>query len=477
VTDRASFTRQWLPVMVLCLVQFVDVMGVTVVTAALPDMLADVGGSSADGTLVATGYAMFFGGLLLLGARLGDRFGHRRLIVVGLILFAGGSVVAATAPSVALLTAGRSLQGAAAAASVPSALRTLTALAGDGRLRDRAVALWSAGGAAAGAAGLVVGGVVTHIASWRAVFWAFLAVAALLALAMVRTVPVDTAIDRSVRLSAPSAITFTMSVMGFVVGTSLIPHSRSATAGALLLAAAVVAAIGFVALDRRAPMPLAPKHILRRPVLRQGSVSGALNTATTSSTVTLATLYLQDSRGESSLAAGLLLLPFSLAVILGAVVAAPMLGRWQAQRVVAIGLSLVATFDAVLILVATTTWALSASMVLGGVGLGLSSVASTTLGTRVPIDERGVAAGVINTAAQVGTALGIAIVLLVVTLTTGAPAPESAIPAAGWGTGALVAALGALAFLAVARPADDGRTATLFSAGRGTNPGQRRSRR
>jgi MFS family permease len=116
-------------------------------------------------------------------------------------------------------------------------------------------------------------------------------------------------------------------------------------------------------------------------------------------------------------------------------------------------------------------------MVLGGAGLGLSSVASTTLGTRVPVEERGVAAGVINTAAQVGTALGIAVVLLVVAVTTGAPAPASPVPAAGWGTGAFVAALGALAFLAVGRRGDDGDPRAAFSAGYGRSPGQSGSRR
>ncbi len=122
-----------LAVTALCLVQFIDVLGVTVVVTALPAMLASLHGSPASSTLVATGYAMFFGGLLMLGARLGDRFGHRRTILAGLAVLAAGGVVAATASSVAALTAGRCLQGAAAAASVPSALRLLTTVTAAGR--------------------------------------------------------------------------------------------------------------------------------------------------------------------------------------------------------------------------------------------------------------------------------------------------------------------------------------------------------
>jgi MFS family permease len=128
----------------LCLVQFVDVLGVTVVVTALPSMLDDLGAPSSSGSLVITGYAMFFGGLLILGARLGDRFGHRRLITAGLVVFALGSVVGAVAGSIAVLTAARCLQGAAAAVSVPSALRLLTTLTPAGPARRRAIAAWSA---------------------------------------------------------------------------------------------------------------------------------------------------------------------------------------------------------------------------------------------------------------------------------------------------------------------------------------------
>src|SRR4051812_49922383 len=159
----------------LCLIQFIDVLGVTVVVTALPDMLADVGGSSGDGALVATGYAMFFGGLLMFGARLGDRIGHRRTILSGIGSFAAGALFAATATTTVALTAARCVQGAAAAIAVPSALRLLTTVTPAGRDRARAVAAWSAAGAAAGASGFVAGGLVTDLADWRVVFWGPLA--------------------------------------------------------------------------------------------------------------------------------------------------------------------------------------------------------------------------------------------------------------------------------------------------------------
>lgn len=133
--------------------QFVDVLGVTVVVTALPEMLKDVGAAPSAGTLVATGYAMFFGGLLMFGSRLGDRLGHRRTIMGSLVTFAAGAVAAAMATDVLVLTAARCLQGAAAAGAVPSALRPLTTVTRPEK-RARALAAWSASGAAAGASGL-----------------------------------------------------------------------------------------------------------------------------------------------------------------------------------------------------------------------------------------------------------------------------------------------------------------------------------
>src|ERR1700684_2324051 len=143
-----------LAVTALCLVQFTDVLGVTVVVTSLPSMLSSLHAAPSSSTLIATGYAMFFGGLLMLGARLGDRFGHRRTILVSLAVLAAGGVVAATASSVIALAAGRCLQGAAAAASVPSALRLLTTVTVEGPPRRRGIAAWSAAGGGAGGRGL-----------------------------------------------------------------------------------------------------------------------------------------------------------------------------------------------------------------------------------------------------------------------------------------------------------------------------------
>jgi len=376
----------------LCLVQFTDVLGVTVVVTALPRMLTDLHASPDAGSLIAAGYAMFFSGFLMLGARLGDRFGHRRVILCGLLVFAVGAAIGASATTVEILTAARCLQGAAAAGSVPSALRLLTTITADGQQRRRAVAAWSAAGAAAGASGFVVGGVVTDVAGWRLIFWGYLPVALILAAGIARSVPRDRHAERPPPLPVASSLLFTASVMGFVIATTLLPQKRAAPAGAALLGAVLVLAAAFVVVDRRAQAPLLPRSLLRDRPLRQGAIASLLNKLTTSSTITLATLYLQNTRGLGPLTAAAVLLPFSLAVIAGSALAARTLARWPPQRVIAVGLSAIAICDASLVSSAAGVWTVPITVVAGGNGIGLASVAATSLGTSVAESDRATAA-------------------------------------------------------------------------------------
>ena len=435
-----------LAITTLCSVQFVDVLGVTVVVTALPRMLADLHAPASVGSLVSGGYAMFFGGLLMLGARLGDRFGHRRAITASLAVLAAGALLGAVAASVVLLTAARCLQGAAAAASVPSALRLLTTLTPAGPRRRRAIAAWSAAGASAGASGFAVGGVITDLASWRLVFWAYLPLAAALAAAVMRAVPHDRGPSHSGSLNTLAAAVFTAAVMAVVVGTTVIARPGQRPAGAVILLLAVPLTALFFRADRRATAPFLPAAALRMPPLRRGAAGSFLNTAATSSAMTLATLYLQDTLHRSPLQAAAMLVPFSLAVVAGSALAAPALRRIGPQPALATGLAVIAAADAAMAVAAPHPWALSACAATAGAGLGLSSVAATTLGTTVPEALRGTASGIINTAAQLGTAIGIAALLLIADATTGAPGPGTGAPVIAWATAAAIAAAGALAF-------------------------------
>lgn len=409
--DGGVSRRDMGAVAALCLIQFVDVMGVTVVVTTLPEMLRDVGAAPGDDTIVATGYAMFFGGLLMFGARLGDRLGHRRCILGSLVTFAAGSLLTATAGSALLLTAGRCVQGAAAAVAVPSALRLLTAVARDERQRARAVAAWSAAGAAAGASGFVVGGLVSAAGSWRLIFWGLVAVSALLAAAVVTIVPRQGPAADKPSLNLSGTILLTLTVMLAVVGAS------RRGAGLLMLTAAVVTGILFVAADRRSSAPILPPAVTRLPGLRRGAGGAFFNTATIS-VATLITLYLQTTLGRTPLEVAAALLPLSLAVIPGSAVAARLIVRRPAERVAAAGLAVIAAGIAAPLLDPHRPLLLAVGMAVAGFGLGLSSVATTSLATDVPEGPRATAAGLVNTTAQLGTAIGTAALLLLADATT-----------------------------------------------------------
>jgi MFS family permease len=427
----------------LCLVQFVDVLGVTVVVTALPAMLRSFHASTSGGTLIVAGYAMCFGGLLMTGARLGDRYGHRRAILASLVVYACGGLTGAVANSVPMLSAARCLQGASAAAAVPAALRLLTTLSADGAPRHRAMAAWSATGAAAGASGFVVGGGLTQLSGWRASFWVNIGCAALLAIAVLRSVPADQHTGRSIPLDLPGSATLTAAVMAVILATSLIGDAGRRPSGLALLATGGALAGLFALVERRAAGPLLPGAAVRSATLRAGSGAAFLNTATTSSAMTLVTLYLQDHVGQTPLQAGASLLPFSLAVIGGAALAPPTLRRLGPRLTVSAGLIVIAATDAALAAAAGPA-TVPITVALGGCGIGLSSVAATTLAIAVKPELRGTASGIVNTAAQLGTAVGVAALLLVA---------EIASQTLAWACAAGIALAGALRYVSSANSA------------------------
>lgn len=442
--------RPRLAVAALCAVQFVDVLGVTVVVTALPAILRGLDAPPSAGTLVATGYAMCFGGLLMLGARLGDRLGHRRVLLVSLVGFGAASVLAAAAASAAVLVAARCAQGVAAAASVPTALRLLTAAAPEGDGRRRALAAWSATGAAAGASGFLVGGVLTDVAGWPAVFWVNVPLAVALVV-LVRTAVPPLARDARAGLDVGGGVLLTAAVMTLVAGGALVEHPGIRLTGLLALPLAVLLVAALVLVERRAAAPLLPPTAVRDRRLRLGVGISAVNTATTSSAMTLATLYLQDDRGLGATAAGLWLLPSSLGAVAGAASAARVLRRCPVRRGAAIGLTGVAAGYALLLGAPAAEWLLPVGVGIAGAGLGLASVAANAVGTDVARELQGTASGALNTAAQLGTALGVAVFLLLAAGTADASLPLRG-TALAWACIAGLAAGTALLLLRARRP-------------------------
>ena len=441
---RAGSAPRWAAVASLCGVQFVDVLGVTSVITALPVIIDDLAAPPAATGVLATCYAAFFGGLLVLGARLGDRYGPRRVLVVGIVAFVLTSVVGATATGIGQLLIATALRGAAAAISVPCALRLLLHVAEAPVARRSAVAAWSACGALAGVLGYVVGGVLTQAMSWRAIY-AVNAPIGLILLAGVMVAVPALGPQRELRLDVSGAVLLVGAVMTAIVGAALLEREELRLAGALTIAGGLVLAGAFVIQQPRAAMPLVPPGAAASPALRSGSAIAFVITATTSSAGVLATLLLQQQRGLSPLQAALLLMPFSVAVIGGSVLSRR-LTRTPFRRLAGLGLAVISAGNLVLALTSGALVGVVAGVVVAGIGLGLASVASTAIGTEVPEDLVGSATGLLNTAAQLGTALGVSVLMTLASV--GEPTAGTV---RAWAVAAVAAALLAAVVL-VRRP-------------------------
>jgi len=472
-TRPAGRGRRRAVLALLCVAQFVDVLGVTVVLVALPSIQRDLGFSAAGLQWVASGYALAFGGLLMLSGRAADLYGRRRLFMAGLALFALASLACGLAGAREVLVVARAAQGAGAALVVPAALSLLTTTftdgpAPDGLTRTRALGIWTAAAAGGGAAGFAVGGLLTGGLGWRWVFLVNVPIgAAGLALAPgLLTGRSERRARRGGRgLDVPGALAVTAGLVLAIYGFTHAEHAgfgAAGTVGALALAGALLAS--FPAIERRAADPLVPPGTFRTRGLAGATLVAFALTAVTSPAGVLAALHLQEVLGYSPTATGLALLPFSAAAVAGSAVGSRLAGRIGTRATMISGLLIVA---AAMLLCSRVSaggglGVLVAGLVCSGMGLTCAAVASTAAGTAAAGGgQQGLAAGLLNTAAQLGTAVGIAALVTVAAARTAALARLSARP-----TAAALASGYRLAFLAGAALAALGALAAALAGGR-----------
>ena len=399
----------------LCVAQFVVVLDATIVAIALPAIQSEFGLSAPALGWVITAYTVTFGGFLLAAGRLADRFGRRRMFAAGLGLFGLASLACGLAPAGGWLFAARGVQGLGAALVTPAALAMLNDAWPDGRARSRALAWWTATAAGGGASGWVLGGLITGLVGWRWVFLINVPVCAVMALLAVRMLPGHRATGPR-RLDAAGAVLGTAGLAGLVLAVTLMETRGPGDPGTLVgLAAAAGLLAGFVVCERRAVDPLLDGRLLRqRGILRANAVAAAL-TATTTPAMFLCILHAQQVLGLPPTTAGLLFVPFNVAVIAGSFGGPRVLARVGGPVAMGSGLAVIAAGAVSLLAISPTAQPLASmvgGMVLLGAGLGVASVASTADGTGgVPTERQGVASGVVTTSAQVGTALGLAVVV------------------------------------------------------------------
>jgi MFS family permease len=400
--------------------------------------------------------------LLLLAGRAADLYGRRRLFAIGLALFTVASLACGLASAPAMLLGARALQGLGAAIAVPAALSLLTTTFPKGPERARALGVWTAAAAAGGISGFFLGGVLAGALGWRWVFWVNVPVG-VLCLALTPVLLAESRDQASARrLDVAGAVTGTVGLALLVYGFT---HAEQAgfaaagTLGTLALAAALLA--GFWAIEGRVADPIVPHRVFRSRELVGASLAAFTLTAVTSPAGVLGSLYLQQALGYPPAATGLALLPFSLAAIAGSFIGAWLTAKVRARATIALGLVTVATAMLLLSRIPTQRngglpW-LVAGLVIAGAGLTCASVAATAAGTAAAAgDAQGLASGLLNAAAQVGTALGIA------ALVTVAAARTSALTGSGNPTPAQLVDGFRLAFLAAALLALLGALLTLL---------------
>ena len=451
--------RRWWVLILLCVAQFVDVLDVNAVVVALPSIGRELGFSQGDLQWVVTAYVLFFGGFLLLAGRLADLFGRRRMFVLGLALFAASSLLCGLAWSPLALVVFRAAQGLGAAIVAPAALAIISTTFPEGRERNLAMGVWTAVAAGGGAAGLVLGGLLTDALGWEWIFFVNVPVgAAGVALSFV-LLEADRGERASRRLDLPGAVTVTAGLVLLVYGLTRAEGAglgSPLTLGTLALALTLLAAFLFV--ERSVSDPLVPLRVFRTRDLSGSALVAFTNTATTSPVGVLVVLYLQEVLAYSPTLAGLLGLPLTLSVVAGSFLGSRLMGSLGARRTMTLGL--LGICAATLITTGISSEGGLAYVVSGaalsGLGLGCSAVASTTRGTSAVEEEvRGLASGLLNSSAQVGTALGLAVLFVIAVARTdavavgGEPGAEALVAGYRWAffVGAGIAALGAAAAL------------------------------
>ncbi len=414
--------RRWLALSFLALAQFLVVLDASIVNIALPVLGEQLAMSTAALAWVITAYVLAFGGLLLLGGRLADRYGHRRIFLLGVVGFVAASALAGLSFSSEMLLAARALQGASAALLAPSALALLTQLFPDSRDRSKALGVWGGVAGIGSAAGVLLGGVLTATFGWQSVFFVNVPVGILVLIAVPLLISRDVASDAG-RLDVWGAVTITGALVAVVGALSAIEQVGVAHPLPLvLLVAAVALGAAFVAIERRTASPLVPLSVFRNRNLSLGNAVVLLVGAGMVALFFALSVYMQAVLGYDALTTGLSQLPLAGALVVVAGVV-PSLVQRIGLKTTLVGSLLVLAAGLVWLSFAPADAAFVAQLVgptlLIGVGLGGAFVTATQLSVDgVEGGEAGLAGGLVNTSQQIGGALGLAVLGTVASLRT-----------------------------------------------------------
>jgi EmrB/QacA subfamily drug resistance transporter len=423
--NRGGERRRWSALALVVTAQFMVILDVTIVNVALPSIKVDLGFSQQTLQWVITAYTIMFGGALLLGGRLADLLGRRRLFVVGLGLFTLSSLGCGLAWSDSALIGFRLAQGLGAALLVPAALSLLMTTFGEGRERNVALGIYGAAAGSGATVGVLLGGVLTSYLSWPWIFFANVPVG----VAAIVLTPVLLGESRATlpqrHFDFAGAASVTAGLMLFVYAlTRATSDGWGATPTVVLLPVSAALLLAFAAIELRSRAPLVPLRIFRLGTLSAANATMAVVGAATFSQFFLLTLYMQDVLRYSAVQTGCAFSAFALSAGVAANVAQVVVGRVGVRLTLTAGLLASAVSVALLSRLPVDGryfWDLFPALLLGGGGVGLSFVSATIGGLNgVGHSDAGVASGLINTSRQIGGAIGIAAISAVASASTSA---------------------------------------------------------
>jgi EmrB/QacA subfamily drug resistance transporter len=405
--------RRWIALAVLVAAQFMVVLDVAIVNVALPSIKTDLHFNQESLQWVITAYAIMFGGVLLLGGRMADLLGRRRLFLAGVGLFTLSSLLAGFAWSEGSLIAFRAAQGLGGALLAPAALSILTTTFAEGRERNIALGVWGAVSGSGAAAGVLLGGLLTSSLSWSWIFFINVPVG----IALVAVTPFllrESRADLGHRtFDFAGAATVTGGLMLLVYGMTRATEVGWGTGETIgLLAASAALILSFVAIELRSRAPLLPMRIFRLRTLTGANVTAFLLGTSVFSQFFLGTLYMQQVLHYSAIETGVAYLPLTLTIIVLATVAQNVVTRIGVRRILPVGLVL-ATGGLVLLAQIPADghyfFDLFPAFLISAVGLAFTFVPMTIAAlTGVSEADAGVASGLLNTTQQIGGAIGLA---------------------------------------------------------------------
>ncbi len=402
--------RRWLVLAVMSLGTLIVFLDLTVVNTALPAISRDLGASTSELQWVVDSYVLVLAGLLMLAGSIGDRYGRKRWMTVGLLFFAVGSVVGAMATNVETLIAGRGIQGLGAAFVLPATLSIVTNTF-DRDERGKAIAIWTAVGGMGIGFGPAVGGYMIDRWDWSAAFWIHLPV---IALALLGQLVVKESRDpRHIGLDVPGAATVTLGITTLVF--AIIEGTEAGWTSPLIIgsfAVAVALLAAFVQIERRAPYPMLPLKFFRNKDFTGSVAVIGIMFFAGPATFFFLTQFFQLIQGRDPFEAGLLILPNAGAIVVASALAPPLTARLGPKRIVMISVSIMAVAAALFTGVQadwTATREILLIMLFGfGFGLGMPALTDSIMAS-VPVEDAGIGSAVNDVARELGSALGIAV--------------------------------------------------------------------